>query len=182
MIDNIFTTIDRKCVSGNVLHSISDHLPQFFCIFSAPFAGNGCENLLNVYKDWSQFQSEEFSHIFHSLDWREILSLEKRNIDTSFDAFLSNVNGLVDRHVPMATLTKKQRNKKPWITSKILKKMQIRDFYLRKHLNCKSIESRHFYFSIFKRYRNLVVGLCRQSKTKYFLDYFHQNAKKHGKF
>ena len=178
LIDNIFTTsIDRKCVSGNVLHSISDHLPQFFCISSAPFAGNGCENLLNVYKDWSQFQSEEFSRIFHSLDWREILSLEKRNIDTSFDAFLSNVNGLVDRHVPMATLTKKQRNKKPWITSEILKQMQIRDFYLRKYLNCKSEESRNFYFSIFKRYRNLVVGLCRRSKAKYFVDYFHQNAK-----
>ena len=177
LIDNIFTTsIDRKCVSGNVLHSISDHLPQFFCISSAPFTGNGCENLSNVYKNWSQFQSEEFSRIFRSLDWREILSLENRNIETSFDAFLSNVNGLVDRHVPIATLTKKQRNKKPWITSEILKQMQIRDSYLRKYLNCKS-ESRNFYFSSFKRYRNLVVGLCRRSKAKYFDDYFHQNAK-----
>ena len=73
----------------------------------------------------------------------------------------------------------KNFNKKPWITSEILKQMQIRDFYLRKYLNCKSVESRNFYFSICKRYRNLVVGLCRQSKTKYLLDYFHQNAKKH---
>ena len=65
----------------------------------------------------------------------------------------------------------------PWITSEILKQMQIRDSYLRKHLNCKSVESRNFYFSIFKRYRNLVVGLCRQSKIKYFVDYFDQYAK-----
>ena len=141
----------------------------FFCFSSAPFTGNGCENLSNVYKNWSQFQSEEFSRIFRSLDWREILSLENRNIETSLDAFLSSVNGLVDRHVPIATLTKKQRNKKPWITSEILKQMQIRDSYLSKYLNCKSEESRNF--------RNLVVGLCRRSKAKYFDDYFDQNAK-----
>lgn len=178
LIDNIFTTnTDRKCVSGNVLHSISDHLPQFFCISSASFTGNGCENLSNAYMNWSQFQSEEFIRNFRNIDWREILSLDDRNIDTSFDSFLSKLNALVDRHVPIATLTKKQRNKKPWINSVILKAIQRRDFYLRKYLNCKSEESRGFYFASFKRYRNHVVGLCRRSKAKYFVDYFHQNSK-----
>ena len=51
--------------SQTLIDNISDHLPLFF----APFAGNGCEILSNVYKDWSQFQSEEFSRIFRSLDW-----------------------------------------------------------------------------------------------------------------
>ncbi|MEM6812724.1 MAG: hypothetical protein AAF549_09695, partial [Pseudomonadota bacterium] len=69
LIDNIFTTsIDRKCVSGNILHSISDHLPQLFCISSAPFTDDGCDNLSNVYMNWSQFQSEEFVRNFRSLD------------------------------------------------------------------------------------------------------------------
>ena len=66
-------------------------------------------------------------------------------IDTSIDSFLSRVNNLVYRHVPMATLSKKQRNKKTWITSEILKAMQRRDSYMRKYLKCKSEESRSFH-------------------------------------
>ena len=127
--------------------------------------------------NWSQFQSEEFVRNFRSLDWRETLSLEGRNIDTSFESFLTKVNTLVDRHVPVATLTRKQRNKKPWITPEILKAMQKRDSYLRKSLKCKSEESRDFYFTTFRRFRNNVVSLCRRSKAKYFADYFHQNSK-----
>ena len=77
----------------------------------------------------------------------------------------------------MATLTKKQRYKKPWITSGILKAMQRRDSYLRKSLNCKSEESRVFYYACFKRYRNQIVALCRQSKAFYFAGYFQHHSK-----
>ncbi|MEO0688528.1 MAG: hypothetical protein AAFY76_26545 [Cyanobacteria bacterium J06649_11] len=58
-----------------------------------------------------------------------------------------------------------------------MKAMQKRDSYLRKSLKCKSEESRNFYFTTFKRFRNNVVSLCRRSKAKYFADYFHQNSK-----
>ena len=127
------------------MHSISDHLSQFFCINSAPFNSNGCENLSKVYMDWSQFQSEEFIRDFANSDWQEILGIEDENIDTSIDSFLSRVNNIVYRHVPMAALSKKQRNKKTWITSEILKAMQRRDSYMRKYLKCKSEESRGFH-------------------------------------
>ena len=163
LIDNIFTTtFARNCISGNILHSISDHLPQFFCVSSESLTHGGSESLPKTYANWSKFHNEEFNRDFCSLEWREILSLEGGNIDISFDAFLSKVNSFVDRHVPTATLTKKQHNKKPWITSGILKSMQKRDFYLRKYLNCKSDEFRVLYYPSM-RYRNQIVALCRQS-------------------
>ena len=176
LIDNIFTTPSAvDCISGNLLHSISDHLSQFYCIPGA-YTQTGGEDLPRTYINWARFKPQDFVRDFRALDWAEILNLEGGDIDTSFDAFLSTVNALVDQHVPTATLSKKQRSKKPWITSGILNSMSKRDFYLRKSLSSKSKDTKIFYHSCFKRYRNQIVSICRQSKATYFSGYFRQNS------
>ena len=175
LIDNIFSTpTANECVSGNILHTISDHLPQFYCIFSGAFKQKGSEDLPRTYVNWTKFKPQKFVHDFRALNWNEILNLEGGDIDTSFNAFLSKVNALIDQHVPTATLSKKQRSKKPWITSGILKSMSKRDFFLRKSLSSKSKNNKAFYYSCFKRYRNKIVSLCRQSEV--FSSIFKQHS------
>ena len=176
LIDNIFSNITESSVSGNLLHSISDHLAQFFC-FSFSKAGQCREDWSNSFRNWSKFDQEHFLRDFEALNWNEILSLEDQNIDTSFDIFISKTNALVDRYLPTVRLTKKQSLKKPWITSGILKSMSKRDLYFRKFLRSKNEVSRAFYHDTFKRYRNQVVNLCRCSKQNYYSSYFRQNFK-----
>ena len=118
------------------------------------------------------------------MNWDEVLSLEGRNIDTTFDSFNSTVNKLVDRHLPTVTLThrkSKLKRQKPWITTGILKSISKRDFYFRKFLKAKSDSCKSKFHNLFKLYRNQIISLCRRSKSNHFTRYFNsysQNAKK----
>ena len=174
LIDNIFSTVTaNQTYSGNLLHAISDHLPQFFC---ESLSYSDSENYLTLYvPNWSKFDYEKFVVDFRTLNWHEILSLEDQDINASFDSFISTVNSLVVQYLPTTKLTKKQRSKKPWITSGLIKSMSKRDFYFRKFLQSKTEESRISYHNLFKCYRNQIVNLCRRSKANFFTGYFHQN-------
>ena len=178
LIDNIFSSVPlRQSFSGNLLHSISDHLPQFFCESSIYSKANDGENISCNYPDWSNFKQEEFVSAFRTLNWDEILSLESLDINTSMETFISTVNSLVDRHLPTRKTTKKQSSKKPWITSGIIKSMSKRDFFFRKFVNAKTAESRDSYHSQFKFYRNQIVTLCRLSKINHFSNYFKRHTR-----
>ena len=85
---------------------------------------------------------------------------------------------LLDRHLPTVRLTKRQRKTqlKPWITFGIIKSICKRDFYFRKFLQAKNPEIKTQFHVQYKSYRNLIVTLCRQSKSNYFTKYFNQNS------
>jgi len=113
---------------------------------------------------------------------REILTLKlcEGNVDASFDSFNATMSGLVDRHLPKVKLTRRQLNlrfQKPWITKGILKSIAKRDFFFRKFVRSKTLDSKTLYHNQFKRYRNMIVSLCRRSKTNHFANYFdiHSN-------
>ena len=81
-------------------------------------------------------------------------------------------------------MTRQQLNKKPWITSGIIKSMSKRDFYL--HKSCsKSDEFQVFYYEIFKCYRNKIVALIvDKEKSTTLLDIFvniRTTSTKYGK-
>ena len=176
LIDNIFSSVPvHQSFSGNLLHSISDHLPQFFCE-SFVYDDDSGESIPCYYPDWSNFKQEEFINTFRDLSWNEVLRLDSQDVNFSMETLISTVNSLVDRHLPTRKLTKKQLNKKPWITSGIVKSISRRDFFLRKFVNAKTIDSRNFYHGQFKRYRNQIVTLCRRSKINYFSNFFQRHT------
>jgi len=173
LIDNIFTTTDgSSSIAGNILYNISDHLPQFFLSYCA-------ENSISVggdinsYSDWSKFDRENFILDFLDIDWVDTLKLED-NINFSFNAFDTKMTQLVSRHLPTRKRTKKQikTQRKPWITSAIIKSMSKRDFFFRKFINAKCPTFKTYYHNSFKNYRNLIVSLCRRSKQNHYTKYF----------
>ena len=86
--------------------------------------------------------------------------------------------GLLDRHLPIIKLTKRQRKTqlKPWITSGIIKSISKRNFLHRKFIQSKNPDTKSQLHIQFKSYRNLIVTLCRQSKSNYFTDYFNRHS------
>ena len=63
---------------------------------------------------------------------------------------------------------------KPWITPGIIKSISKRDFYFRKFIKSKHPDMKSGFHENFKLYRNLIVTLCRRSKSNYFTNYFDQ--------
>ena len=63
------------------------------------------------------------------MNWHKILEVEKGDINHSFDSFDKKVNEILEKHVPLKKLNKKQLRlqSKPWITPGIVKSIKRRD-------------------------------------------------------
>ncbi|XP_057298769.1 uncharacterized protein LOC130629535 [Hydractinia symbiolongicarpus] len=124
LIDNIFFSVTgQPSISGNLIHMISDHLPQFF-ILPDQLTNNSEKNI--QYQNWSKFDEHNFILDYLDIDWGvEFNSPGPIDPNSCFDIFNSKTQKLVDRHVPTGRLTKRQikTQQKPWITSAIIKSM-----------------------------------------------------------
>ena len=57
-------------------------------------------SVLNIFSNWSNFNKEEFILDYFERDWDLILNVEKNDVNHSFDNFLLNMNGLLEKHAP----------------------------------------------------------------------------------
>jgi hypothetical protein len=139
----------------------------------------GNKSVPTSYQNWSKFDQKRFLREFGDINWMDALNLDEGDVDSSFDSFNSIMSGLVDRHLPTVKLTQRQtkvRFQKPWITTGILKSITKRDFFFRKFTRSNSPDAKSFFHNQFKRYRNMIVSLCRRSKINHFSRYFNVNS------
>ena len=175
LIDNIFSSISEHGVkSGNLCYSISDHLPQF-CLFESPNSKLTAKNDVYV-RNWSKFDQTDFILDYLDIEWNSVFERCGFDPDCCFDTFYFKIKALLDRHIPIIKLTKRQikTKTKPWITPGIVKSMSKRDFFLHKFIKAKDPTSKANFHNSFKSYRNLIVTLCRNSKSNHFTGYFNQ--------
>ena len=100
----------QNSFSGNLINGISDHLPQFL-IFTDKKIKSITPN--SYYRNWKSFNAESFREELLAQDWDSILLVNKKDVDASFNNFISTVNELVDKHVPLKKLSRKQiKNKR----------------------------------------------------------------------
>ena len=103
LIDNIFFTPTKyKISSGNFLTGISDHLPQYLILEQNDqrFLPKSIQ-----YRDWKRFDKEKFTSEFRNLDWNNLLSLDEQDPNTAFDNFFNCINGLINLHAPIKTMS-----------------------------------------------------------------------------
>ena len=176
LIDNIFLPVNnffRK--SGNLTIGISDHLPQFlFLNFgrSKPKQRHG-----EFYRNWSKFDPGKFREDFSTLDWNEILAVNRNDCEASFNSFYERFSVLYDKHVPLSKSTKRQvkLSNKPWITKGLLASISVRDSILSDLNNTSDPDLKTFLHGRYKFYRNKIVSLIRLSKRNHYSDYFRTN-------
>ena len=177
LIDNIFhTPSNLKTSSGNLLVGISDHLPQFLFLEKEHYKSNINQKF---YRDWKSFNQEKFVSDFESINWENQLSLNLNNPDVSFDNFYEKISSLINHHVPLKMLTRKQikNSSKPWITSGIRKSIKERDKLLASFIKESDPITKTELHTQYKIYRNRLVTLIRLSKTNHLKTYFHTNLK-----
>ena len=106
LIDNVFSTdISENAISGNIVSSISDYLPQFLFLPIDQFKTNNNKSIYqrNFIKSFNQ---QIFLEDIQNLKWNNVLELEKKDIDNSFDKFFLMIEMLLGTYAPIQILTK----------------------------------------------------------------------------
>ena len=85
--------------------TVSDHLPQFSRIPN--MFGNISGNKFNIYKrEWSEFDRGNFILDYFSVDWEDLLKIDKLNTDSSTRMYLDKINNLLDTYASLERINK----------------------------------------------------------------------------
>ena len=177
LIDNIFSNvIEPDIISGNLTATISDHLPQFAII--ANIFGNISGNKYNFYeRDWSKFDRQNFILDYFSVDWEDLLKIDKLNAENSTKMYLDAINMLLDTYAPLKRINKYKLKfkSKPWITLGLQKSISVKNILFVNFINKKDPILKEEFHTNYKKYRNLLSTLMKRSKQAYFDKYFEAN-------
>ena len=113
-----------------------------------------------------------FLEDLESIEWN-YESSNTGNASTLFDQFYSEITNIVDKHIPLRQLSTREIKQmtKPWITKGLQTSIKIKNSIYRKFLRTKS----PYYHIRFKYYRNKLNHLLKNSKVKYYNEYFCKN-------
>ena len=113
-----------------------------------------------------------------SIDWDNVIELERNDPNESFNRFESTINPLIDKYLPIKKLSKREvkNHFKPWITSGIRKSIKRREKIYKKYIRTKDKTIKNIYYLQYKELRNAIVKQCRTSKKDHYQNYFNENA------
>ena len=172
LIDKIFlNSIEHFTISGNIVHDLSDHLPNFL-IFNK-FSSLPC-NVKIFKRDYSKFDQQALISEIQLIDW-ETIFVPNDSACNMFKSFYSKISSIINKHIPVKQLSRREikLKSKPWISKALRKSIQIKNNYYKKYLKTKST----YYHTKFKLYRNKLNHLLKISKKQYYNEYFFQNIK-----
>ena len=102
IIDNIFSNIiSTGIISGNLTAKISDNLPQFLI---APEIFWNSPSYFE--RDWSNFNQENFILDYFSVNWKNVINLQRNDVNHSLQNFFDSVNDLLKIHAPYKKVKK----------------------------------------------------------------------------
>ena len=170
LIDHIFfNSCEHHTISGNVVYDLTDHLPNFLII-------NKLTDLPRGYKIFRRhFSRNDESAVLRdiqTIEWEECFH-DCNDVNAYFDSFHNTVVKIVDKHVPLKKLSRKEIKflSKPWITKAIKKSICIKNNLYKKYIRTRN----NCVFEKFKTYRNKLKHLIFQSKKEYYKQYFNSN-------
>ena len=135
---------------------------------------------VNQYKrDTKNFDRENFFLDLLSIDWQDILQLEKEDPNLSFQQYLTTINTLIDKYMPLKKMSRKEikQQYKPWVTKNILQTIKERESLHRKFINAKDLAIKADYHTKYKKLRTKVLDDMKENKKLYFQEFFSKNAK-----
>ena len=125
LVDNIFSNSVEKCISGNILDKISDHLPSFVI-----FQNDKNTPKPSMIKRRNMKNSDELKYqpdlllLLRELQGNSGLY----NAEAAYNFFHKKHCGITNKHYPIEVLTRKQQELelKPWITKGILTSTRVK--------------------------------------------------------
>ena len=177
VIDNIFTNhLHPDMKAGNLTVSISDHLPSFLIV--PKHNQNHLPKKQNLYsRDMKKFDRENFILDYLSINWIDELEVVKENVNNSITKFMTKMNSLLDKYLPLKKVTKKEfkRRYKPWISNEILHKIDQKNNAFKKYINCKNAIRKATLKNEYMQLKYETTFLTRNAKKNFYKKYFTEN-------
>ena len=100
------------------------------------------------------------------MNWNALFTNESSDVNNKFSSFYNKFNKLVNKHVPMKTISNRQAKQfsKPWITKGLRKSIRVKNKLYASDDRVK-----------YKMYRNRICSLTRISKQQYYTKFFNDN-------
>ena len=135
LIDNIFSNIEDEIISGNITTTISDHYAQF-TLFKNKTKSQKNKKIAKFARNYKTLDKEMFDSDLKNTNWKEILKIERGDVDYSFETFNKKVKEILDKHAPFKKLSiqDEKLSKKPWITTGILNSIKNKNRLYRKEV------------------------------------------------
>ena len=139
--------------------------------------------MLQVYKknnlfkrDYNNFDRENFILDLLEINWDNIISVDKNDSNHSFNSFETKINSLIDTYLPQKNLQIRKQKYNLSHGSWICKSIQRRDSLYKRFIKAKDIHITNVYRIRYKKLRNHIVTLCRESKMLHYQQFFTENA------
>jgi len=134
LIDNIFfNSLEHLTLSGNIIYDLTDHLPNFVIIKKL----TSLPNNVKIYKrDYSNFDESTLIQDMRSVDWGGVLHADP-DPNVMFDSFYTRISDIIDVHIPLVQLSKRELRKKskPWIPTALRVSINTKNKLFKKCFN-----------------------------------------------
>ena len=93
------------------------------------------------------------------------------------EKFLTKMNLIIDKHLPLKKLSKQEilQRDKPWITKGLITSIKTKNVIHRKMRRTKNPVTKKELNNKYKMYKNKILKLTRLSKANHFNNYFVEN-------
>ena len=147
-------------------------MPNFLIIESFAFSVHKEKSFR---RDYSNYNEEALLSEFRSIDWSNLFQ-GLSDTTEMFDKFYTKVSNIINSHLPLKPLTRKESKfqTKPWITPGLKVSINNKNRLYRHYLKTRTCYSH----TKFKCYRNKLNHLLKLSKTNYYKEYFMINKAK----
>ena len=133
-------------------------------------------------RNFNNFVDHEFNEALNIINWDEILLINENDPNMALNNFHQHDSYLLDEFAPYKKLSNKdlKLKSKPWINNLILIEMKKRDKLLHKYsiMRSKDNVTANIIYEDYKKLRNKVTKLKRDSKVDYYHRFFDENKKK----
>ena len=128
LIDNIYSNfLGENYISGNLICTISDHLPQF--LLSNTFrVTSKKDKAKKIYvKDHLNFDKDQFICDFQEVDWCNLM--QDKDVNMRLSTVITKTNSLIDKNTPLKLIKVFQSKKDPkqWISKGLLKSINTKN-------------------------------------------------------
>lgn len=166
LIDPIF--INDKTLISNAGTINADMLADHRLVFcKLDISVNKQKQKIITYRDFSNFNHDNFLHDLQALPWHNLIS--ELNINQKVDIFNRFIVATFDIHAPLKTV-RVSKPKAPWLTPNLKLLMKERERALQKYKVSKLLAD----WENYKQIRNFTLSQVRSEKRAY-LNFIYQN-------
>lgn len=158
LLDNIFTNNLEHLNQGIIVSDFSDHYPIFS--IASNITKITISNKPTLKRLLTKKSINSINIALSEVDWSPILS--EKNVDSALEKFYSKINSIIDNLAPLKLI--KQRNKKNWVTNKIISMSNKKSKLFKKSKNKPTWKN----LSKYKQYKNYFTTTVRKAQQNYY--------------